>query len=193
MANADNTSLPNEEWRPVVGFEGKYEVSSLGRVRSLTRTVHRKDGRQRIQRGRMMKPIHDKKYDVVFLGDGGKGRRRRIHELVLEAFVGPRPKGMHSCHGDDNGRHNHLSNLRYGTPSENGLDRTKNGNDVNTKKTHCPRGHGYSGPNVFLVDGNKRGCLACIRTRSYQQRVGSLSKEEFKTVSDQYYEQIMAG
>lgn len=92
-------SLPGEEWRAVVGWEGLYEVSNHGRVRSLDRVVNG----VRVK-GRLMKPYRDRpKYSHMIIqlsrGTGKVGAAfPLVHKLVLEAFVGPRPEGMVACH-----------------------------------------------------------------------------------------------
>lgn len=95
--------MQTENWKTVTGYEGFYEVSSFGRVRSLQRG------------GRILKPRSADRYEHVAL----LGKEKSVHGLVLEAFVGCRPKGMYGLHGDDNTRNNRLSNLRWGTPKEN--------------------------------------------------------------------------
>jgi hypothetical protein len=103
-----------EEWRDVVGFEGRYEVSNWGRVRSL---AYRSTlGPQILQPS-----CNYAGYQVLTLG---KARRQfRLHVLVLEAFVGLRPEGMQACHRDNDKSNNRLSNLRWDTPSGNIADR----------------------------------------------------------------------
>ena len=109
-----------EQWRPVPGFP-KYEVSSLGRVRSTTTSGKRK----------LLKPwLSGKgpaKYLCVGLSEYGHMVRRLVHQLVLEAFVGPRPKGLVSRHLDGNRLNCSVSNLTRGTPKENMADRRKHG------------------------------------------------------------------
>ncbi|MET3527254.1 NUMOD4 domain-containing protein [Phenylobacterium koreense] len=108
-----------EQWRPVVGQEGKYEVSDLGRVRSLDRVIIRSDGRSYRATGRLLKlQTRDARYFSVTIG----GRSIRVHELVAAAFLGPRPAGKQVLHSDDDGHHNYLDNLRYGAASENRSD-----------------------------------------------------------------------
>ncbi len=66
-------------------------------------------------------------YFVVTLYRRGSGKVvRRLHHLVLEAFVGPRPPGMEACHNDDDRTNNALCNLRWGTRLENAADRVRN-------------------------------------------------------------------
>jgi hypothetical protein len=99
-------------WKPVLGFEGFYEVSNQGQVRN-ART------------GRVLRPGPSNfgHLSVVL----GRGNTRMVHALVLEAFVGPRPKGKESCHFDGNPANNRLENLRWGTRSENNLDAVRHG------------------------------------------------------------------
>jgi hypothetical protein len=104
-----------ETWKPVVGFEGRYEVSDLGRIRSLQfRSVGGLS---------LMKPTKNYAgYHVISLGSNPK-RQFRLHVLILEAFVGPRPTGMHGCHGRDDKDDNRLVNLRWDTPKRNIAER----------------------------------------------------------------------
>lgn len=117
-----------ERWLPVVGFEGLYEVSDLGRVRSVDRWIQRrsKTGTPHPHRlrGRLLTPLaRDPRYWSVQLGNGNM---RRVHDLVAEAFIGPRPLGQMVLHADDDGHHNAASNLRYGSNRENRADHRRN-------------------------------------------------------------------
>lgn len=97
-----------ELWEPVAGFP--YEVSTDGRVR-------------RTETGRLLVPMrcgHKRKhYSTVCLG---KGIQRKVHHLVLIAFVGPRPSGLFGLHEDDDTWNNALDNLYWGTPVQNAWD-----------------------------------------------------------------------
>lgn len=154
------SAVAGREWRAVVGFEGRYEVSSTGDVRSLPGT---RGG------GRVLTPFlsGDGDYYCVDLLGGSRTKRKtsRVHCLVLEAFVGPRPPGMYGCHNDGNSKNNTLLNLRWDTPGSNMLDRVAHGRDPNAVKTTCPRGHELREPNLALATlaGGRRGCLACHR------------------------------
>lgn len=111
-----------EEWRPVPGFRKAYEVSNLGRVRSLDRFVPcGPNGQQRLVRGRLLKLTSKgpRGYLVVNLG---RGNHRRVASLVAEAFIGPRPAGMDVCHRDCDTSNNAVSNLRYDTRQGNMAD-----------------------------------------------------------------------
>ncbi len=115
-----------ELWLPIVGHEGAYEVSNLGRVRSLARRVRLVvRGGVETTRGvppRILRPGPTKHGHLTVAI--GKGNSRQVHDLVLRAFVGPPAPGQEALHGDGDPSHNALSNLRWGTRSENNFDIT---------------------------------------------------------------------
>lgn len=108
----------SETWRPIKGKEGQYEVSALGNVRSLDRTVNNPvNGRYRVP-GKTLKLCHAKNgYTVVNLGR----KTHYVHRLVCEAFIGAIPNGMTVNHKDGNKANNRASNLEVVTYSENHL------------------------------------------------------------------------
>lgn len=153
----------SERWRAVPGWEGKYEVSDHGNVRSVERTVIRRDGKPYPVKGRVFSiRLGSAGYPQVLLRDKEKKRQAHNHVLVLEAFVGPRPKGHQACHWDDDKTNNHLSNLRWGTPSENAKDSIRNGTNRYSGRTHCNHGHELTPENTYL-QGNSRTCKTCRR------------------------------
>lgn len=120
---ADIELLEGEEWRPVVGYEGQYEVSNMGRVRSLERKVLGKDGRWEIHHGKILKPWKtnvgndpNNRYLIVSMPDHN---RRMVHSLVAEAFIGERPEKHDVMHLNGIRHDNRVENLKYGTRSEN--------------------------------------------------------------------------
>lgn len=164
--NATHTS---EEWRPVVGFEGLYEVSDHGRVRSLDHFVDLSNGRRRRAPGRVLKPWDSEGYPKVGLTFEGRKRRALVHVLVLEAFVGARPEGAACCHNDGNRQNSRLSNLRWGTYSENNFDLVRHGTHYQASKTHCPQGHEYTTENTRIYTGRgyvERCCRTCQNARN---------------------------
>jgi NUMOD4 motif/HNH endonuclease len=114
----DRETAP-ERWRSVPSEPG-YAVSDHGRVRSLDRALS--DGRT--AGGVMLTATPDRDgYLRVRL----RGRWRRVHHLVLEAFAEQRPDGMEGCHGNDVRDDNHLANLRWDTHGENERDKRRIG------------------------------------------------------------------
>lgn len=114
-----------ELWKDIPGYEGRYQVSNLGRVKSLPRVAlwHHRSGTVFPRRvaGRILKPGRMPCGHLsVVLGHGKPGSP--VHHLVMLAFVGPRPAGMDICHNNGDPADNRLENLRYDTRRENLLD-----------------------------------------------------------------------
>lgn len=107
----------NERWMVVVGF-ADYEVSDLGRIRRVT-------SRTSTRAGRILRPtIQSNGYFKVTFN----GRKKRwLHRVIAEAFLGPCPQGKQVAHGDGNPAHNFLRNLTYKTPRENNQDKIAHG------------------------------------------------------------------
>lgn len=106
-----------EVWKSVVDYEGKYEVSNHGRVKSLRR-VHPLNGR--IWHEQIMTLIiHTNKYQVISLYKGNKKRKFYVHRLVAVAFIlNPESKDFVN-HKDKDRLHNHVRNLEFMTHQEN--------------------------------------------------------------------------
>lgn len=118
-----------ERWLAVVGYEGLYEVSDLGRVRRLR---ERRGGADRLfADGPRIVKQHERSYSRGYLDVSlykeDKHVRRPVHLLVLEAFVGPRPAGLEGAHDDGVRSHNHLGNLLWKTHAENLADKKRHG------------------------------------------------------------------
>jgi hypothetical protein len=156
-----------ENWLPVEGFEGLYEVSDLGRVRSLDHVTIDTIGRTKHFKGQLLRPklSGGKKYQyrMVILSKDHRGHSFRVHTLVLEAFVGPRPDGMEGCHGPGGHLDNRVENLRWDTHAANIRDTLRDGTHPNARKTHCPYGHEYTPENTYVSkNGRGRDCKKCI-------------------------------
>ena len=111
-----------EEWKDIVGYEGLYQVSSEGRVKSLDRTVLGKNrwGGKRLRtfKGAILKQFFNH-YWIVDLCKNGVPQHHLVHRVEYEAFYGPIPEGMQVNHIDENPLNNRLENLNLLTPSQN--------------------------------------------------------------------------
>lgn len=124
--------IQNEEWKPVAGFEGWYEVSSHGRVRSLDRTINapnRWGACKRTLKGKVLSPRRtDFGHRMVGLRREGALKGALVHRLVCEAFHGPCPPDKQHCaHRDGNPENNRADNLRWATVRENSEDARRHG------------------------------------------------------------------
>ena len=170
------TQPSNERWLPVVGYEGFYEVSDHGNVRSVTRAVPHYRGGSRTHRGKVLSPGTTKSgHQIVILSRHGKRATRLVHRLVLESFIGHAENDQIACHHNDVPADNRLENLRWDSHSENHRDRVMNGIQHNSVKSHCPRGHPYDSINTLsttTATGIRRYCRTCKRMamRKYRAR-----------------------
>ena len=186
-----------EVWKPVVGWEDSYQVSNQGRIKSLDRKVYAGRGRMRIQKGQIMSPgIGDTGYREVRLSKNGKSRVYKVHRLVLLTFRGESPDSKVVCHNDGNRLNNHLSNLRWDTQSANLRDMRIHGTDSNLKKTHCPRGHALSHPNLVsnMAKQGYRSCKSCVSAYAYLYRTrgkDGFTEVEMQLESDKRYENLL--
>lgn len=117
-----------EEWRPVIGFEDLYQVSNLGRVRSIATFLNQYSNIVPRQSPCLLKLHIDRTgYFTVCLYRNGTQANRRIHRLVLESFVGPRPDGCEGAHLDGSSTNNNMRNLAWVTPTENNWHKLTHG------------------------------------------------------------------
>lgn len=149
-----------ELWRAVVGYEGFYEVSDQGRVRSVPR---------RKTRGRILKQILSTTgYPQVTLSKESVARPKKVHLLVMAAFVGPRPEGLEIRHLSGIKTDNRVINLQYGTHSENMLDIVQHGQHNYASRSVCPR---CGGPYSLRAGGRngrrRRYCNPCNQASSH--------------------------
>ena len=150
-------------WKPVVGWEGCYEVSSRGDVRSVARSQLLSNGQTRYYKSRLLKPqfTSDGRHLHVQLRKPGKSKFHRVHTLVLEAFVGPCPDGMMCRHLNGDGHDNRKSNLVWGTASENQRDRVVHGMHHYATRDRCGKGHKYTPENTYRRTNGARRCKTC--------------------------------
>lgn len=150
-------------WRPVPGWVGFYEVSDDGQVRSLPRVIVGRTGKPLPVRGRTLRPTpNEDGYLKVALSRDNTRTTRGVHQIVLEAFVGPAPDGAEACHNNGNPADNRATNLRWDTRSGNRRDRLRHGTDRNASKTHCVNDHPLDDANTYRPPGStRRQCRAC--------------------------------
>lgn len=158
-----------ERWLPIPGWEGLYDASDRGRVWSVRRKLILKPGRK--IDGDVLAAL------VVMLYLNGRNHARTIHALVMLTFVGPCPEGLEIRHLDGDATNNALSNLVYGTHSQNEYDKVRHGTHQNASKTHCKSGHEFTPENTrlsYFPDGRYKGrvCRLChgVWSRRYQAK-----------------------
>lgn len=191
-----NTETTTETWKPVVEWEGFYEVSDQGNVRSVNRTIRYSDGRVKRHMGRVLRPGTSKtgrdRYLRVGLCRGSAMSMYKVHILVATAFHGPRPNVGVCRHLNDDVNDNRATNLAWGTSSDNQQDSVRNGHHAMTKKVVCLRSHELVEPNLTGEREGHRDCRSCRQARkSLNRRFGGYTEAQVKALSDEKYEKIM--
>jgi len=167
--------MSSDQWRAIPGWEGYYEASTSGQVRSIPRTVTSTTGVTAKRVGRIIRSRASRTgYRLITLSRDGVAKTFTVHQLIALAFLGPRPERMAVCHNDGNRQNNAATNLRYDTYSANELDKVAHGTHSQSRKTHCPKGHAYDEANtIFTKGGRSRLCRTCNRAScaaAYQRR-----------------------
>lgn len=147
-----------ERWLPIPGYEGMYEASDHGRIRSLDRTITR-NGRPSKLQGRVLTPLTSSKYGYLKVGLG-RGNLKFVHRLVAESFLGD-GTGLDVDHRDGDPTNNHLSNLRYLTHAENMRVQRE-------RKPRCQRGHSFE--DAYWSPNGRRNCRTCLVARDRRRR-----------------------
>lgn len=123
-----------DEWKDVPGFEGYYQASPIGQIRSVDRIIPVASSRQslggysRVVSGKVLNSSSQKsRYPSVSLWKDHKLSQFQVGRLILTTFVGPCPDGMECCHNDGNPKNSSLENLRWDTPKANNADKKVHG------------------------------------------------------------------
>lgn len=141
-----------ELWKTIKDYEN-YEVSTYGNVRN-KRTL------------KVLKPRNHLGYARVAFYRGGKQFNYGVHRLVAQAFL-DNPEGHPVVrHLDDVRDNNLVSNLAWGTYRDNTMDSVRNNKHHYSTVTACPKGHPYSGDNLFYNTAGGRRCRECSRASS---------------------------
>lgn len=146
-----------ELWKSVPLFESKYEISSYGNVRSITREVRCKGGTRMLQ-GRILKQqINHRGYAIIALSTGTTQKTFTVHQLMAMTFMDDFIKGTQVNHIDGNPLNNRLDNLEVSNPSHNQFHAVSTGlrRKLNSSKFH----------NVYYISNPKakRKWMTCIR------------------------------
>jgi len=123
-----NTGIPHGEvWKDVVGFEGSYSVSSIGRVRSESHVIEKGFATVKTEAKIMNCSLDHYGYVQVTFSIKGKRFTRKVHAVVAEAFIGARPNGLDVAHANGVKTDNRVGNLRYCTRTDNCMDKVMHG------------------------------------------------------------------
>jgi hypothetical protein len=164
-----------EIWKDIPSFEGRYQVSSNGRVKSLGRFISNKYNSY-YKEGKILSNSTDKDgYKFIIIRQGGIHKNLRINRIVLMAFVRMPVEKELAMHLDDNPANNALSNLMWGTSSMNALDAYAKG-----RRKSCIPGLGRKGKlhkrarTIIMMDklGNVINTFECAREASEFVGVG---------------------
>lgn len=117
--------MEKEIWKDIPGYEGKYQVSNLGNVKSLSRTIYSANQSGPIifqTKERILSPGKHDKCGHLSVVLNNPRKSYLVHKLVMLAFIGTPPPGKVVCHNNGDATDNRLENLRYDTQTENVLD-----------------------------------------------------------------------
>lgn len=163
-----------EIWNPVIGYDG-YEVSNLGRIKSLNRVIVKSNGRNHSISERFLR--FDKKinsagyYNVCF----GRRGYKDVHRAVAESFLGPPPSSRHQVnHKNSNRLDNRVENLEWVTPKDNIAHAIKSGGFNNWYKELSKRSGGTKNPKCKLSEEQVIKIRQLYASGLYQHQIGEL-------------------
>lgn len=143
-----------EEWRDVAGYEGFYQVSNEGRVRSMVRLMPAAISKGVRKVKNMLKFGSNKQGRLqVTLSKGGMVKRFQVHTLVLTAFDRPCPAGYECLHFDNDYTNNRIGNIKWGTHRENMRDKARHGTQARGENHHSSV---LTEDDVRAIRGDKR-------------------------------------
>ena len=167
-----------EEWRPIEGYEGLYEVSNTGQVRSFDRYVKYSNGRIHLHKGKVLSPIKDRDgYLQVNLCYSGRINSIKIHRLVAQAFI-PNPDNLPQVnHKDEDKSNNRVDNLEWCSQLYNNIYGSRMERQVNTKKLKKEHPELFKTEDKVKVERKK---LTEEDKRAYQREYHKLHYEKHR-------------
>jgi hypothetical protein len=166
--------MSEEKWLDIPEYEGIYQISDQGRIRSLDRMVRQRFGGLQHRKGQIISPwVNPEGYSFVMLNKETSFRRWRVHRLVLTVFMGPPEPGMECCHRDSNPRNNRIENLRWGTSASNSKDMIANGTSMKGERSNLSK----------LRNEQIAKIKEMLATGMTQQRIASLFNVKQTTIS----------
>lgn len=116
-----------EEWKNIKGYEGLYQVSNLGNIKSTDRKIERSTSVMKLKSKPMSQYIGNNGYPMVSLCINGECKRYLVHRLVATVFLTNPLNKAYVNHIDGNKQNSNLENLEWSTPRENSIHAHKNG------------------------------------------------------------------
>ena len=144
-----------ENWKNIKGYEGFYQVSNLGRIKSVERDIYCQNGIVHHLKEKILVPaLNNKGYQYVNLSKNGKGKLMLVHRLVAMAFI-PNPENKPQVnHKDENPLNNCVDNLEWCTASYNALYGTRNERIIQNRRSYKFGNAPHAKP-VFCEELNK--------------------------------------
>lgn len=159
-----------EKWKDIEGFEGMYQISNHGRVKSLERNVKIRDFTRRIPETLLSLTLDSKGYTKVSLRKNNKTFYKRVHILVANAFLDNAERKHEVNHKDHNKTNNHIKNLEWSTRKEN-----MNHEALSNNK---PRSNNKSGLKGVYFDKHSNSWRASISINNTRIFVGSFENKD---------------
>ncbi len=144
------------QWKDIPGYEGYYQASRCGQIRSVDRVIETRRRCNYNLKGRIISLSENELgYLVVVLCRQCKAKSFKVHQLIALTWIGPRPDKMEVCHGELDRKNNSVGNLRYDTRSANQLDCRRDGHG---KHRPVRRSDGLEFTNIAMA-AEFTGCL----------------------------------
>lgn len=174
MNISDNTTIENldgEIWKDIDGYEGYYQVSNMGRVKSLDRQIHRKNGKDVFVSGTIMALQTNHGYSTVRLRLGNTRKNVKVHRLVATSFI-PNPNNLPEVnHIDENKQNNHVENLEWCTHEYNSNFGTRN------IRTNITKSNNPAIKDICRLNGMKSAKkIICINTGEVYDSIRGASR-----------------